>query len=270
MSDARRVEPARDYDQTVDWERRLAREAPFFRDLFSRFAIDRIVDAGCGSAKHAIMFRTWGHEVVGVDPDEPMLAQAAENARAAGVELPLMRGAFGAVEPLVGTGWDCVLTLGNSLPHVDGEAGLRAALSDFAAIVRPGGVAVLHLLNHTRLIDGRIRMLPPAFRETPEGDRVFLKVMDHVADGILFDFVTLTRHSSACVGPSGVACGDPAESGWDLRSRRSLHAALPFDLLAVALGDAGFTAIEAYGDHSGKAFVTHDDESVIIVAQRAG
>ncbi|HET6497994.1 MAG TPA: hypothetical protein VFH17_02940, partial [Coriobacteriia bacterium] len=185
--------------------------------------------------------------------------------------LSLLQGGFGGLEPLVGTGWDCVLTLGNGLPHVDGAAGLRAALHDFAAIVRPGGLAVLHLLNHTRLIDGRIRMLPPVFRETPDGDRVFLKVIDRVTDGILFDFVTLTRPFSGDVRPSGTSAhDDPAETGWHLRSRRSLHAALPFELLSTALTDAGFTAVTAYGDHSGKRFAPHDDESVIVVAQRAG
>ena len=271
MSETPGVEPAYDYDRMVDWERRLAREAPFFRDLFSRFGVDRIVDVGCGSAKHAIMFRTWGHEVVGFDPDESMLAQAAENARAAGVALPLLRGGFGGIEPLAGIGWDCVLALGNSLPHVDGAAGLRAALLDFAAVVRPGGLVVLHLLNHTRLIDWRIRMLPPVFRETPEGDRVFLKVMDYVADGILFDFVTLTRHVPSDTGPSGgFTDDDPGETGWHLRSRRSLHAVLPFDLLSATLADTGFTAIEAYGDHSGKRFAPYDDESVIAIARRAG
>lgn len=266
----RDVEPASDYDQMVDWDRRLAREAPFFRDVFARFGVERVIDVGCGSAKHAIMFRQWGHEVVGVDPSESMLAQARENASAAGVSTTLVEGGFGELERLVGTGYDAVLTLGNGLPHVDGVAGLHATLTDFAAVLRPGGLVVLHLLNHARLIDGCVRMMPAVFRETPEGDRVFLKVLDYVDDGIMFDFVTLTREPGA--GPSAdnaFAHDDPAETGWHLRARRSVHTVLPADLLFEALEKAGFEAIESYGDHAGRPFDRSADESVIIVARRS-
>ncbi len=271
VADGPGSKPASDYDQMVDWDKRLAREAPFFRELFDRFGVDRIVDVGCGSAKHAIMFRQWGHEVIGVDPSESMLAQARENAEAAGVELPLVEGAFGELEQLVGTGHDAVVTLGNGLPHVDGIAGLHHTLRDFAAVLRPGGLVVLHLLNHARLIDGRIRMMPAVLRETPEGDRVFLKVLDYVEDGIVFDFVTLTRDPDPELSAGNAfAFDDPAETGWHLRSRRSLHTALPVDLLVEALGDAGFEAVESYGDHTGRPLDRAADESVIVVARRAG
>lgn len=269
MDEGAGVKPASDYDQMVDWQRRLGREAPFFRRVFERFGVDRVIDAGCGSGKHAIMFRQWGHEVVGVDPSESMLAQAAQNAADAVVDLRLMRGGFGEIEPLIGTGWDAVVTLGNGLPHVEGVTGLHEALFDFAAILRPGGVAILHLLNHTRLIAHHIRMLPPAFRSTPEGDRVFLKVLDYVDGGIMFDLVTLTRDPG--VGPgrdSAFAHDDPEETGWHLRSRRSVHTALPVDLLKEALGDAGFENIEMYGNHAGKPLALDEDESVIVVARR--
>jgi glycine/sarcosine N-methyltransferase len=271
MTDGRRdVEPASDYDQMVDWGKRLTREAPFFRDLFTRFGVERIVDVGCGSAKHAIMFREWGHEVIGVDPSESMLAQARDNAAAAGVEIGLVEGGFGELERLVGSGHDAVLTLGNGLPHVDGVSGLRATLADFAAVLRPGGLVVLHLLNHARLIDGNVRMMPATFRETPEGDRVFIKVLDHVDGGIMFDFVTLTREPGAVAGSGNAfAYDDPSETGWHLRSRRSIHTALPADLLVEALESAGFDAIETYGDHAGRPFDRTSDESVIVVARRS-
>ena len=270
MSDTRRdVEPAADYDQMVDWNRRLAREAPFFTDLFERHGVDRIIDIGCGSAKHAIMFREWGHEVTGVDPSESMLAQARENADAAGIDIALVEGGFGELEHLLGTGFDAVLTLGNGLPHVGGVAGLHATLADFATVLRPGGLVVLHLLNHARLIDGNVRMMPAVLRKTPEGDRVFLKVLDYVDEGIMFDFVTLTRDPGAAPSSDNAfAYDDPGQTGWHLRSRRSVHTALPVDLLVEALAVAGFEAIETYGDHTGRSFDRATDESVIVVASR--
>lgn len=267
-------EPARDYDQMVDWTKRLGREAPFFRTLFDEAGVGRVIDVGCGSGKHAIMFAQWGCSVVGVDPSGSMLAQARDNAAAAGVgeaDLRFIEGGFGDLGRLLGGDWDAIVTLGNGLPHVDGIAGLEQALVDFASVLRPGGVLVLHLLNHARLIEGRIRLMPPTLRETPEGDRVFLKVLDYVEDGIMFDFVTITRGPD--VGPSpgnAFSYDDPAETGWHLRSRRSVHTAIPVDLLIESLAPAGFDEARAYGDHSGRELDRANDESVIVTARRAG
>ncbi len=264
------TEPARDYDQMVDWDRRLAREGPFFRDVFERAGVRRLIDVGCGSGKHAIMFSEWGIEVIGVDPSEPMLLQAGDNAAAAGADVRFVEGGFGELERIVGTDWDAVTTLGNGLPHVDGADGLTDALADFAAVLRPGGVAVLHLLNHSRLIESQTRMMPAVFRETPEGDRVFLKVIDYVDEGIMFDFVTLTRDPEAGPSPGGAfAVDDPAATGWHLRSRRSIHTALPIEMLLEALSTAGFDAIDSFGDHSRRPLSRSEDESVIVVARRS-
>jgi len=56
-------QPASDYDEMVDWDKRLAREAPFFRDLFDGIGVNRLADVGCGTGKHAIMFSSWGQSV---------------------------------------------------------------------------------------------------------------------------------------------------------------------------------------------------------------
>ncbi len=122
-------------------------------------------------------------------------------------------------------------------------------------MLRPGGVLVLHLLNHARLLGGKPRVIPPIVREVPEGTRVFLRVIDYPAgDEFLdFDFVTLTRD---------------ADGAWDVASRRSPHTALPLGLLSAELADAGFERIEAFGAHDGRAFDADKDESVIVVARR--
>lgn len=259
------LKPARaaDYDQFVDWDKRLAREEPLFRRVFSEADARRVIDVGAGSARHAIMFASWGLDVVAVDPDESMLAQARENAAAAartiaetGGSLRIERGGFGELAA-AGLGSADVLTCtGNALPHVGGHEGLRAALADFVAVLRPGGLVVLHLLNHARLLAQRTRSIPPVVRDTPEGVKVFLRVIDYPQSGefIDFDFLTLVRD---------------ARGAWSLSDRRSLHTALPVELLTEALVSAGFENVEAFGDHAGTALDLDRDESVIVVARRA-
>ena len=253
---------AADYDTFVNWDARLAREAPFFRKLFDDAGVKNVIDAGAGSARHSILFAGWGLSVDAVDPDDSMLAEAEENIASAarsiaeaGGELRLVRGAFGELESLGLGPADALTCTGNALPHVAGIEGLREALADFSAVLRPGGVLVLHLLNHRRLLDKKPRAIMPVVREVPEGTRVFLRVIDYPADAefLGFDFVTLVR------GLTGE---------WTTASRRSAHTALPIELLAAELGSAGFSGIQAFGGHDGHRLDPDVDESVIVVAKR--
>jgi SAM-dependent methyltransferase len=255
------------YGEFVDWEKRLGREAPFFRRAFDEVEARSVIDVGAGTAMHAILFASWGMSVDAVDPDDSMLEQAevniaerAEQIATAGGEVRLRRGGFGVLAHMGLGPADALVCTGNALPHAEGITGLRSALADFAAVLRPGGVVVLHLLNHGRLLAKRVRAIPPVVRDTADGTKVFLRVIEYpeTAEGdvefIDFDFVTLVR---------------PAEGGeWTAASRRSLHTALPLDLLERELTAAGFRDVRAFGDHSGRALDRDADESVIVTARR--
>lgn len=257
-----KVAPAADYDEFVNWDKRLANEGPFFRDLFEREGVSRVIDVGAGSARHSIMFASWGLEVVAVDPDESMLAQAHANAQrfagdiaAAGGSLTIVQGGFGELHRLGIAAADAVTCTGNALPHVEGRDGLTETLADFASVLVPGGVLVLHLLNHERLLDKQPRVVAPKVVETADGStKVFVRLIDYAHSGeyLDFDFVTLVRDSD------GV---------WDLSSRRSSHTAIPISLLSSELPCAGFGRVEAFGGHDRRP-LTDADESVIVVAQR--
>lgn len=263
----------REYDELVNWDARLAREAPFFRRVFAEHDVASVADVGTGSARHAIMYRSWGLHVTAIDPSDDMLEMARENAAEAGSDVRILKGGFGEVRDLLGTTVDALTCTGNALPHVRSLEGLRAALDDFAASLRPGGVLVLHYLNHARLIGRRVRTMDPVFRETPSGDKFFLRLLDYAEEGILFDFVTLVR--DAAVREAGhtieswrATLDEDPTGGWSLRCRRSLHFAIPADRIEPELARAGFGDVTLYGGHDGHALDVGDDESLIVVATR--
>lgn len=269
MPQAKRAE---DYDMLVDWDRRLAREGPFFRTLFEQHGVRSVVDVGAGTGRHAILFASWGLSVWAIDPSEEMLEHARANVKEAGAQVHVVAGAFGQVSKLVGLPADAVTCTGNALPHVDGIEGLREALADFKRALRPGGLLVLHLLNHHRIVSRRVRTVPSVFRETEEGDAFYLRLLDVDAarEHIFFDFVTVVRDSSVRSDLDPATWPGSAETGvmggWRLSCRRSVHAALPHDLLVRELDAAGFEGIELYGAHDSSPFRPDDDESVIVVA----
>ncbi len=261
MTEAPRTAPQSDYDTFVNWDKRLANEAPFFKALFEAEGVRRVLDVGAGSARHSIMFASWGLDVVAVDPDDSMLEQARANQvrfagdiEAARGSLTIVKGGFGELHRMDLEKADALICTGNALPHVAGRDGLTEALADFSAVLHPGGVLVLHLLNHGRLLENRTRAIPPKVVETPEGTTVFVRVIDYPeGDEYLdFDFITLQRR---------------ADGSWDVASRRSPHTAIPASLLRTEMPCAGFGRIEVFGGHD-RHPLTNADESVIVVAYR--
>ncbi|MHB1135441.1 MAG: class I SAM-dependent methyltransferase [Coriobacteriia bacterium] len=267
----------REYDELVNWDARLTREGPFFRRLFEDHDVRSVADVGAGSARHSIMYRSWGLDVTAIDPSAEMLELAHENAERLGSDVRIVEGGFGEVAGIVGSPVDALTCTGNALPHVRSIEGLRAALADFAVAVRPGGVLVLHYLNHGRLLDKRIRTMSPVFRETPAGDKFFMRLLDYTpsGDGILFDFVTLVRDAAVRETPHTIeswpkTLEDDSSGGWTVRSRRSLHFAMPAALITAELERAGFEGARVLGDHEGRPLDVANDESMIIVAVRTG
>jgi SAM-dependent methyltransferase len=251
-----------DYDEFVNWERRLGAESPFFRDLFANEGVASLIDVGAGSARHAILFASWGLDVTAVDPDESMLRAARANEsrfaseiEAGGGSLRILQGGFGGLHRLGLRSVDALVCTGNALPHVAGRDGLTEALVDFGSVLVPGGVLVLHLLNHARLLADHRRVVPPKVVDSPSGStKVFVRLIDYPEGGehLDFDFVTLERD---------------AAGSWSMSSRRSAHTAIPLELLEAELPCAGFGDIEAFGGHD-RHPITDDDESVIVVARR--
>lgn len=260
-SDAPAIAPASDYDEFVNWDKRLAGEGPFFRELFEAEGVQRVFDVGAGSARHAILFATWGLDVVAIDPDDSMLAQARANAErfsaeieAGGGSLEIVQAGFGELHALGLGRADALTCTGNALPHVAGRDGLTETLADFASVINPGGVLVLHLLNHARLLEKKPRVVPPKIVDTPAATKVFVRVIDYPPgeEYLDFDFVTLSRDASG---------------SWTVASRRSPHTAIPVSVLEQELPCVGFGRLQTFGGHDRHA-VTESDESVILIAHR--
>jgi SAM-dependent methyltransferase len=251
-----------EYDSVVRWDKRLAREAPFFKDLFEERDVTSLADVGCGTGKHAILFSTWGIEVWGLDPNEEMLEGARENAHEAGANVHLALAGFGEVHKTVGE-VDAAVSLGNALPHVGDIGTLRVALADLAEAIRPGGPLVIHMLNHDRIDSQGLRLLPSVMRSCEMGDTVTIKAIDHAEDHFMFEFVRVQRTHR----PDGAADDEP--SVWTAEAHRSRHAKILGATLREELEAAGFRDIEVFGDHSGNALDVTSDESGIWVATRS-
>ena len=249
---------AGDYDRMVSWQARIAREAVFFKRLFEEYGVHRVLDAACGTGVHAIEFARQGLRSAGADLSPVMIGQARENARAAGLEVDLQAAAFGELAGRFTGPFDALTCLGNSLPHLVDDSSLAAALSDFASLLRPGGVCVIQNRNYDRLLRDRQRFMPPAAREDTEGETLFLRITDFppaadsAGESIEFTIVTLRKRGGS----------------WNQTVRSTPLRALRRATIERALGAAGFSSIKVYGSFALAPYDAPGTGDLVAVARK--
>ena len=248
-----------DYDRFVNWPARLAAEMPFLERQLRAVQARRVLDTACGTGMHALALAERGYSIVGTDFSAGMIDRARANAVAAGAEAHFEIAGFGELHDTVGGGFDALLCLGNSLPHVLSSDALAETLADFAACLRPGGIAVVQNRNFDAVLAGRDRWMgPQSFLDTGDEDHpgaewLFVRFYDFEFNGTLtFNVVTLRRES-----------GRPWTQHVLATHLRPLREAQ----VTASLAAAGFTEIACWGDVGGGAFDPDLSPNLIVVGR---
>lgn len=243
-----------DYDRFVNWEERLAYELPFVERQLAASDARSVLDVACGTGLHAIALAQRGYDVTGVDLSVGMIERARANAATAGCDVRFSVAGFGQLEERVGGGFEALLCLGNSLPHLLTAEALGATLIDFAAVLCPGGLLLVQNRNFDAIVRDRVRWMGP--QPHREGDRewLFVRFYDFNADGTLtFNLVTLRRDDA----------GKWVQQVEATTLRPLLHAEL-----RGAIAVAGFGDVTCYGDMTGVPFDPETSGNLIVTAQR--
>ena len=198
-----------EYDLRVDWNRRFAREWPFFKRLFRERGVKSILDCACGTGRHAVLFAEKGF-------------------------------------------FDAVVCVGNSLSQLESRTALQRALGSIAAMIRPGGIAVLHLLNCAALRRGEMAPQPLRAAERDGRKYFFQKIFFRRGNGV--EVVHLTIREKKRGFESEVYLG-------------KLLAIPPGDFLGAARA-AGLGCRKVFGDYAGAPFVAKTSRDLILVAIR--
>ncbi len=240
-----------DYDLMVSWEDRLAREEAFFRRVFDESGARRVLDAACGTGMHAIDFARGGRECTGADLSPVMVRKARENARGAGVPVRFEVAGLGELARRVGGIFDAVTCLGNSLPHLLDDASLGSCLSDFASLLRPGGILVIQNRNYDRLLRDRQRFMPLTSRADGQGETLFLRITDFADnDAMVFTLVILKKRNGA----------------WSQTVQSTPLRALRRSTLEAELAHAGLASVRFYGSYGLAPFDAPGTNDLVAIA----
>ncbi len=247
-----------DYDRFVNWENRLAYEMPFIESRIellpggTQRRLD-ILDSACGTGMHAIALAQIGHRVSGADLFPQMVEKSRRNAANAGVVARFETVGFGKMAAVFGEEkFDLVLCLGNSLPHLLSAGELAAALQDFAACLRSGGMVLIQNRNFDAVMQRRERWMEPQVHRDGDTEWIFQRFYDFQDDGLIhFNIVTL-KNEPGKGWASSVA---------STRLRPQLHTELEATLV-----DAGFTGIHAFGSMAGEDFSAASSGNLVLTA----
>lgn len=241
------------YDAMVDWQRRLANEAPFWRARIDEAAARRALDVACGPGRHAAMFREWGLDVTGVDASAAMIAHC-QRERGEYANLRWRQCAFAELGQLADEPpFDLVYCIGNSLALAGEISHAAAAIRDMGRLLRPGGVCVVQVLNFHRLVEGPVHWSQP--REVCVGGalRTIVKGVHRVGSAGYIDVVEFE-----------------AAGGLDTTTGRStrLLALTPADLQPV-FSSGDWRDAMWFGGYDEQPFDSTSSVDLMLIARRA-
>jgi SAM-dependent methyltransferase len=175
---------ASSYDRMVGFETRRQQAGRFVARLLERFDPVRAtgIDLGCGTGAFACALAAAGFPAAGLDLADDMLAQARANAARLGLDVRFSSGCLEALpQPYPPRSAGLVLCLGNTLPHLLDPADLERAFAGIAALLAPGGLAVIQTLNYDRILARQERIVSV----DRDDDATFLRFYDFLDDGLL-------------------------------------------------------------------------------------
>jgi SAM-dependent methyltransferase len=239
------------YDALIDWERRLAREAPFYRRLFEAVGARRVLDVACGTGRHAAMFHSWNLEVTGADVSPEMI----DFARQRHGSPPRLRWKLQSFDLLHDppSQFDAAICVGNSLAIAQEAAAAGRVLNAMAASIRAGGLVVVQVLNLERIAEGPVLWQKCRRLADEDGDRILLKGVHRLGRRGYVEIVELN-----------LADGDVTP-----RYRTAMLNGFSRDELTAMAAEAGLDRIELFGDYERHPFDPSSSQDLILTGRRA-
>ncbi|CAJ37523.1 class I SAM-dependent DNA methyltransferase [Methanocella arvoryzae] len=178
------------FDLLIDWDRRRKREETFFRRVLPEKA-KSVLDCHCGTGFHCAMLSEMGYYTEGVDCSEDMLRVAVRNLEARGLSVRLHKADVKEMQSVLDRKFDCVLSMGNSLPHEPTDDCLLKALASMRQALVPGGICIIHMEDYDALYKDHDRFIPSTYRRHQNGAEAFIFAIDYFQDQVVFNILSI-------------------------------------------------------------------------------
>lgn len=244
-------ESAEWYDRSINWDARLARELPVLCDTLGPPGTGGVLDAGAGTCRQAVALARAGYRLTAADASDQMLALGRQHAEQAGVTLRLVHAPYDRLAASVGSGFDGVYCIGNSLAAAGTAEGIRGAVRSFAAVLRPGGRSLIQIVNFPKMRRESPCVRGPRVARHEGVEYVSSRVFHFEADRVAVTNLTLWR-----------------DNGWQqFASTGVLYPIAPPELTRW-LEDNGLGVDAMLGSYAHEPFDVECSDDLIVVATK--
>jgi glycine/sarcosine N-methyltransferase len=119
------------------------KEEIFFRTIFDKYSIKRVLDCACGTGLHLYLLSKLGVDVCGSDYSRAMLKVCSENLLKAGVEVKIKQTDFRFLEDAWSDKFDAILCMTQSIAHLHTHGDLLTALKSMYERLNDGGILIM-------------------------------------------------------------------------------------------------------------------------------
>lgn len=174
-------------------EQQQNRLIDFYTDIFSPFTIQTVHDCSIGAGGTTLPLAKMGLTVSGSDLSQNMLTMCRQNFESAGYTVTLDCCDLRELDTILTAPVDCLLSTGNSLPHVP-RGGVVQFVQVAAKSIRKGGLLFIDMRNWDKLLAERprIRSTDPKRREDGSLSCLHQIFNWHDDHSVNFGFATVT------------------------------------------------------------------------------
>lgn len=239
------------YDNSIDWEARLAREIPFISSCLPMKG--RVLDMACGSGRHSTHLSAKGYDVIGFDSSEAMINQAKEFALKQGLSPKFVVGDMRHLEDIAAPGFDLIICLGNSLALLSDMNDLKKVFASVSRLLNENGYFLFQLLNFEEILSHNFRYFPIKGGTLPEGNAIiFTRFFQHRPEA----------NYSMLVASSFLK----KTNSWLTHIVKQKIQHFGQELLQETLAVTGLTSMEFFSDYEFSPFLSSKDRNIIVRA----
>ena len=221
-----------------------------FREL-ADVEVRDILDVACGAGRHAIPLSKKGYTVTGGDRSQAMLAVLEEKVRRANIEILAIKCDMKDIE--FKEEFDAIICMYTSFNYLLTDQDIEKALVAFHRALRPGGIAILDLMNPIFYI-GKFREITVEHHQ--EGQLCIQRTFKHTLDEVR----SLWYQDEFVV----------ADDGNSVSTCREIHTMrmLTYPEISHFIRDAQFVDIKCYGNFTDLVEAEDKAERLILVCKR--
>ncbi len=170
------------YDEMIDLDHHLHGDLDMYRRLLGRFPAKHILDAGCGTGLHSLIFAKLGSMVTGIDSSSEMIVRARQNASLHRLDIEFVKADFINFPDDLPGPYDAIFCMGNSYVHLPDASKRLQVLANFHQVLNPGGMLCLQILNYDKILKDK----PAVISEKKRAPYHFIRRYGYLKQKIIF------------------------------------------------------------------------------------